>query len=371
MAKPALIAVSVILGILGIGGGLFYYSYTQLDAELTDVSYNSITWKPFSWSTLVNVGLDSLTENWLDAALGLVETINLNLKFGVTNNGILPVYVPNITYDVSSNGVHIGSGQTQVHATIYPGDSREIPVYQKIETDSIGNAIKSIVNNHGDIHLYVKGNAYFQLFGLSIPVPFESFRTISIDEQIRSHLNTQILNNQQQQRNSISQVSSSLGESLNKVTSSLTQTLTNAAKSLTEQFFGSSSSKKLDLDLPGIIQSDNIVELAIGRYAIQSFSLNCVGKVQGGYISSGTSGSDNIFLYILNHDEYAAYRDKYSNSNYLGNEGTVTTRYNNNFESSGIIDVTLNSGDYFFVFDTHYSSGSAKTIQIQASTVCI
>ena len=64
MGKVATIgAIFVILVIMTFGS--FVYSYTQIDAQLNDISYHSIDWTSFSWSTLLNIGLNVLTGNWL------------------------------------------------------------------------------------------------------------------------------------------------------------------------------------------------------------------------------------------------------------------------------------------------------------------
>lgn len=45
-----------------------------------------------------------MTGNWLSAAFNLIEGINLNLIFGFSNSGILPVYISDLSYDLSVNG---------------------------------------------------------------------------------------------------------------------------------------------------------------------------------------------------------------------------------------------------------------------------
>ena len=52
-------------------------------------------------------------------------------------------------------------------------------------------AVYSIVNTQGMIDLKVKGTAYFNLLGLSIPIPFESSKQISIYDEIRDRINAE------------------------------------------------------------------------------------------------------------------------------------------------------------------------------------
>jgi LEA14-like dessication related protein len=190
-AKAVGIGVGIFVLIIAIIGLLFYYSYTQIHVTLNDASFHSIDWAPFSWSTLLKLGLNALTGNWLGIAFDLVDGINLNLLFGVTNNGLLPVYIPDLSYDLSLNGVNVGKGYTTIDATIYPGHTQEITALQNLKKSSFSPAISSIVSNGGVIELKVSGTAYFKLFGLSIPIPFESTKQISIIDEIKSRLNNE------------------------------------------------------------------------------------------------------------------------------------------------------------------------------------
>ncbi len=186
------IAVGIFLLIIAILGLLFYYSYTQIHVTLNDARLHSIDLAPFSWSTLLKLGLNALTGNWLGIAFDLVEGINLNLLFGVTNNGLLPVYIPDLSYDLSLNGVNVGKGYATIDATIYPGHTEEISALQNLKKSSFSPAINSIVSNDGVIELKISGTAFFKLFGQSIPVPFESTKQISIIDEIKSRLNNEI-----------------------------------------------------------------------------------------------------------------------------------------------------------------------------------
>jgi len=185
-------AVVIFVLIIAILGILFYYSYTQIHVTLNDASLHSIDFAPLSWSTLLKLGANALTGNWLSIAIDLVDGINLNLLFGVTNNGLLPVYIPNLSYDLSLNGVNVGKGYATIDGTIYPGHTEEISALQNLKKSSFSPAINSIVSNDGIIELKVRGTAFFKLFGQSIPIPFESTKQISIIDEIKSSLNNEL-----------------------------------------------------------------------------------------------------------------------------------------------------------------------------------
>ena len=160
-AKAAGISIGVFFLIIAIVGGLLYYAYTQINVELNEISFHSIDWANMTFSTLINLGLNAITGDWLGSAINLVDGINLNLFFGLTNNGFLPVYIPDLSYNLIVNGVNMGQGYTTVDATIYPGDSKEIPIVQNFQKSGLTPAISSIISNDGVMEIKVKGTAYF------------------------------------------------------------------------------------------------------------------------------------------------------------------------------------------------------------------
>ncbi len=177
----------VIIGLISVG--LFAYSYSQLSISLNDVNLESIDLVELSLSTLLNLGLNTLSGNWLEAAFDLIQGINLNLIFELSNNGFVPIYIPDISYELSINDVLIGSGNSKINITINPGQTIKIASLQNIQKSSLLPTINSIINTEGIIDLKVKGTAYFQLSGLSAPVPFEATKQISIYDEIQSKVN--------------------------------------------------------------------------------------------------------------------------------------------------------------------------------------
>ena len=192
MKKATGIGVSMLIMIVVITGGLIAYSYTQLSVSLNEVNLHSVDLESLSWSNLVKLGLNTFSGNWLDAAFDLIQGINFNLIFGLSNNGLLPVYIPDLSYDLLINGIPIGSGNSKIDATIYPGQTKEIISFQNIQKNSFLPAVYSIVDTQGIIDLKVKGIAYFNLLGLSIPISFESSKQISIYDEIRNRINAEI-----------------------------------------------------------------------------------------------------------------------------------------------------------------------------------
>ena len=174
---------------------LFAYSYTQISVSLNGVEFQSIDWEPINKEVLQKIGLNVLSENWFDAAFGLIQGINLNLIFNLSNNGFLPIYIPNLYYDVLVNDVSIGSGNSKINATINPGQTKEIISFQNIQKTRIPTASISIIDSDGLMNIKVKGTAYFQLLGFRIPVSFESVKQISIYDEVKNKMNAEIQKN--------------------------------------------------------------------------------------------------------------------------------------------------------------------------------
>ncbi|HZS74096.1 MAG TPA: LEA type 2 family protein, partial [Candidatus Nitrosotalea sp.] len=181
-------AIGIVIGIIiALILGLIAYSYTQIQVSLNDISFAGIDWAQASLGTLAKIGANVLTGNWLGAALDLVQGIKLNLIFDLTNHGFFPVYIPNISYDLLVNEVNVGQGSSNVDVTINPGETKNFPILQDILTNSLRPAVSSIVDNGGILNLKISGTAYFKLLGLTIPIPFESTKQISIVDEIKNH----------------------------------------------------------------------------------------------------------------------------------------------------------------------------------------
>lgn len=159
--------------------------------------------------------MNALTGNWLGVAFDLIDGVNLNLIFGLSNYGIFPVYIPDLSYDLSVNGVNVGQGYTSLDATIYPGQTQEIPVLQNFQKSSLIPAVGSIVSTGGIINLHVSGTAYFKLFGLSIPIPFGVTKQVSIVDEIQKRLSSEL--NKSQQGGSSSSLTDSLSNAFESI----------------------------------------------------------------------------------------------------------------------------------------------------------
>jgi LEA14-like dessication related protein len=192
MNKAVGISVSILIVFIVIIGGLIAYSYTQLNVSLNNVTLHSVDLESLSLSNLLKLGLNAFSGNWVDAAFDLIQGINFNLTFGFSNNGLFPVYVPDLSYDLLINDIPIGSGNSKIDTTIYPGQTKEIFSFQNIKKNSLLPTIYSIIDTRGMIDLKVKGTAYFNLLGFSIPISFESSKQISIYDEVRNKISAEV-----------------------------------------------------------------------------------------------------------------------------------------------------------------------------------
>jgi hypothetical protein len=75
-----------------------------------------------------------------------------------------------------------------INTTINPGETKEIPILQNFQRDSLTPTVKSIVDKNGIMDLHISGIAYFKLLILDVPIPFESTYQISIIDEAEIHL---------------------------------------------------------------------------------------------------------------------------------------------------------------------------------------
>ncbi|EGP94043.1 hypothetical protein [Nitrosarchaeum koreense] len=333
------IVIIVILIIIAIFGAILYYSYTQIHVSLRDASYHSIEWSSFSWSTLLNLGLNVIAGNWLSAAFDLINGINLDLTFGLYNGGLLPVYIPDLSYDLLINNVRVGKGYSQVDTTIYPGQTKEISALQNFKKSSLYPVIGSIVSNGGVINLKVSGTAHFKLLVFDIPIQFESTKSISIKDEIKKKLESEIQRLKPQPQKEIA------------------STISSSIKSFIDTLDG--DVKNLDLRLSGSKIVDSTYRVPPGTYNWVSFTMQCTGTVQGGFLANAALG-DDIIVYLLDENQFKGFE----------NGEAVSTYYNSGKVESGTFSANLKSGKYYVVMSNSYSIFSTKTVQLQVAGSC-
>ncbi len=187
--KPSIIITAVIVAVIGITIGLVAYSYTQIQVNLNEISFAGLDWAPISGNMLLKLAYNALTGNILSLASSLITGIKVNLIFVLSNHGVFPVYIPDLSYDLSINGVKLGQGQSNVDTTINPGETKDLPILQHFQINSLEPVAGSIVNTGGIMNLQVNGTAYFKFLGLSVPVPFQSTKQISLMDEVKKHIN--------------------------------------------------------------------------------------------------------------------------------------------------------------------------------------
>ena len=259
----------------------------------------------------------------------------------MTNSGFLPVYIPDLTYDILINDIVVGGGHTNLDITINPGETKEIVSFQNIQKSSLAPTIYSIVSTEGVIDLKVKGTAYFKLLGFNVPIPFESSKQISIYDEVKNKINAEIQKNNPQ---------SSL------ITSPVDNPLESVLKSITNELFGPDD---LELALTGQTIIDTTYKVSPNSYSYVPFTTQCTGSIQGGFVANSVLGND-IIIFILDEDNFREFEN--------GND--ASTYYNSNKVESGNFDVTLPSGEYYVVLSNEYSTFSTKTVQLQIATRC-
>ena len=194
--KPAAIIGIVIAVIITVVVGLVAYSYSQIQLTLENISYQGldVTITPGSVGSAI---FNGILGNWLSAVLDIVTGVKIGLGFGLSNHGFFPVYIPDVAYDLFVNDIKVGQGQSHIDQTINPGESKNIEDTQDIQFNSLKPAITSIVASEGIVNLKVSGTAYFNLLGISVPVPFEQTKQVNVVDELKSKISSYVSQNQQ------------------------------------------------------------------------------------------------------------------------------------------------------------------------------
>ena len=85
VSKTAIIVLGMVLAIIIGVVGMLAYSYAQISISLDDVEFYSIDWADFTFSNILRLGGDLLSGNVLGSMLDLIDGVNLNLIFGLSN----------------------------------------------------------------------------------------------------------------------------------------------------------------------------------------------------------------------------------------------------------------------------------------------
>lgn len=151
------------------------------------MSFVGFEWNLSGTSILKSV-FSALTGNLISAVLSVITGIKLNLIFALANHGIFPVYIPDLKYDLSVNGIKIGQGNSNVDLTINPGETKDLPILQDFTFNSLEPVASSVIASNGIMDVKVSGTAYFKFLGLSIPVPFESTKQVSVVDEVKKYI---------------------------------------------------------------------------------------------------------------------------------------------------------------------------------------
>ncbi len=191
VSKGVRIGVGVTVAIIVIVIALIAYSYTQIQISLDDISFEGFVWN-LSGLSILKAGINLLTGNLLGTILSVITGIKLNLIFGLSNHGIFPVYIPDLTYDLSINDIKLGQGHSNVDLTIYPGDTKQLPILQNFQFSSLEPPAASVIASNGIMDIKVSGTAYFKFLGLSIPIPFESTKQVSVVDEAKKYISEKL-----------------------------------------------------------------------------------------------------------------------------------------------------------------------------------
>lgn len=182
------VVVGVIVGaIIAIILGLIAYSYTQVQISLDSVEFGGFDWAPASLITLAKLTFNALTGNVVGLVLSLITGVKLNLVFALSNHGVFPVYIPDLSYNLIVNGNNVGQGNSSVDTTINPGETKTLPILQDFQVSSLEPAAVAVLNAGGTMDIQVSGSANFKLLGLTISIPFQYTKQVNLIQEAENH----------------------------------------------------------------------------------------------------------------------------------------------------------------------------------------
>ncbi len=323
--KRAITIAVIVVTMIGIVISLIAYSYTQIQIHLDNVSFGGFDWATASLMTLAKLAFNALTGNLIGTVLSLITGVKLNLIFSLSNHGILPVYIPDLSYNLSVNGVNVGQGQSTVDMTINPGETKNLPVLQDFQISSLEPAATSVLEAGGIMNIQVSGTAHFKFLGLTIPVPFQSTKQVNVVEEAKNRF---LGTNSQNSGNSA-------------VTNQPTppSTTQNPSQSITI--------------------ADSVYKVGPGTYRYVTFYSPCSSTVTGSFSAQAALGN-NIIVYLMDENNFNIYK----------NGNSAQAYYNSGKVESGNFNVSLASGTYYIIMSNTYSTISTKTVSLYASYAC-
>lgn len=91
----------------------------------------------------------------------MIQGINLKLVFELSNDGLVPIYIPDIFYELSINEVLSENGNSKINSIINPRQTLEIVSLRDIQRGSLLPTVNSVINKQGVMDL--KGNCIFSI----------------------------------------------------------------------------------------------------------------------------------------------------------------------------------------------------------------
>ena len=171
------LAVFIVLLLIGGVGYAFYYTYSNIQISLRDISLSNIELKP-NWQTVYY----GIIGNLLQAVLSIVHFVDLDVAVEIDNPGFLPVVVPSFDYMLYCNDIEMGPGSYQNSISVPAGSSKTIHITQKIVISSMQELIASIVSNGGVLDVKIVGRIHFRM--LPIDIPFHITKSINVYDVI-------------------------------------------------------------------------------------------------------------------------------------------------------------------------------------------
>ena len=185
------IAAAIIV-ILLILGGSFFYSYSQLSVDVSQLKISGVELAEPSLAQLAQLGLALISGNPLGIAMSLVESIVVEGVLEVNNPGFLPVNIPEAQWALRINGIEAGFGEMPQEMIVSAGSTGIFPLRQEITLDRIPDLAAAIVATGGELDLVFDGTLETRFLILPLSISFTETATVSLAQEIENRVRAMV-----------------------------------------------------------------------------------------------------------------------------------------------------------------------------------
>ena len=181
--------ISIVVSILLLISLVLYYSYTNVEAEVSDFKLGDPAISISSEKISIAI-ISALISNEISIPLliDVINGVNLDINMEIKNNGLIPIEIKSVKYQLYINEIDMGFNQLDLQISVPPGASRTLNFYHLIKRESLIEAVASMVESGGSANISIDGEATVSLLGINMTLPFYKKINLNLIEIIRMEI---------------------------------------------------------------------------------------------------------------------------------------------------------------------------------------